>query len=147
MVFDPVDHDTASRDDSQLVFSRDNKLLGVHPITEGVTRVVTFTGDVVRAPHAVVLLRLSDTAVHRKGHPQITRDGGDVRVNVEFGPPVSTKGWAQAIALEYGRGRVIVLGEAAMATEQRDGQKLIGMNLPGCDNRQFARNAFRWLAR
>ncbi len=147
MVFDPVHHDRASRDDSQLVFSRENNLLGRHPITDRVARVVTFTGDVVRAPGAVVLLRLSDSAVHRQAHPHVTRDGSDVRVNVEFGPPVSAKGWAQAIALEYGRGRIVVFGEAAMATEQRDGQRLIGMNLPGCDNRQFVRNAFRWLAR
>lgn len=147
MTFDPVHHDRASRDDSQLVFSRENGLLGTHPITAQVARVVTFTGDSVRAPGADVLLRLSDTAVHRTATPRIERDGGDVRVHVDFGPPIPAKGWAQAIALPYGRGRIVVFGEAAMATEQEDGGRKIGMNLPGNDNRQFVRNTFRWLAR
>lgn len=147
MTFDPVHHDRPSRDDTQLVFTRENGLLGTHAIAEGVARVVTFTGDSVRAPGADVLLRLSDTAVQRMATPRITREGGDVRVNVDFGPAVPANGWAQAIALSYGRGRIVVFGEAAMATEQEDGGRKIGMNLPGNDNRRFVLNTFRWLTR
>ena len=57
-------------------------------------------------------------------------------------------GGAQAVAFEYGRGRVVVLGEAAMISAQIDdrGDKF-GMNQPGIDNRQFALNVLHWLTR
>ncbi len=148
MTFDSVNFDRASRDDSQLVFSRDNGLLADHVITRGVSRVVTFTGASLRAPApAVSLLRLGATATTRPPHPHVTRSGGDVRVNVEFGPPVSAAGWSQAIALEHGRGRAVFTAEAAMLTAQRDADRRIGMNLPGYDNKQFAINILHWLTR
>jgi hypothetical protein len=145
MTFDENHHDNASGDDSQLVFSRENRLLADHQITRGVNRVVTFTGQSLRG--GTPLLLLSDTAVNRSAHPTVIRDGGDVRVQVDFGAPESARGWSQAVALEHGRGRVIVTAEAAMLTAQRSGDRLIGMNLPGCDNRRFVLNAMHWLSR
>jgi hypothetical protein len=153
MTFDPVHHDPPSADDSQLLFSRENGLLARHAITEGrdpserVGRVLTFTGQSLRARSGAALLSLSATAVDRPARPRVTRRGGDVVVDVEFGAPVSAAGYAQAVALTYGRGRVVVFGEAAMATAQRDGGRRIGMNAPGAENRQFVLNTLHWLTR
>jgi len=132
-------------DDSQLVFSRQNGLLAEHPITHGIRRVVTFTGESVRG--GTPLLRLADTAVNRAATPHVTRSGSDTRVEVVYGDPQPARGWSQGVALEHGRGRVVVLAEAAMLTAQRDGDRRIGMNYPNCDNRQFALNVMHWLAR
>ena len=55
---------------------------------------------------------------------------------------------AQGLALRYGKGRVVILGEAAMLTAQLAGgaREKVGMNMPGLDNRQFVLNTMRWLA-
>lgn len=151
MTFDPVNHDMSSGDDTQLVFSRENGLLGAHSIMEGrspserVTRVVTFTGQSLRVESGTALLTLSSAAIHRPAHPQVVHRGNDVLVTVEFGDPTSAAGYAQAVALRFGAGRVVVLGEAAMASAQRDGKRFIGMNMPGVDNRQFVLNILHWL--
>jgi len=51
----------------------------------------------------------------------------------------------QGLAFTLGRGRVVVLGEAAMLTAQVAGPKAfkMGMNAPGNDDRQFALNVLR----
>ena len=143
MTFDEQHHE--GRDDSQLIFSRGNGLLADHPVTRGVRSVMTFTGESVRG--GTPLLRLADTAVNRPGVPHVTRSGGDTRVDVQFGDPQPARGWSQGVALEYGRGRVVILAEAAMLTAQREGDRLIGMNYPDCDNKQFALNVMHWLSR
>ena len=148
----PELHDPAST--GQLVFSRANGLLADHPITRGrsadeaVTRVMTFDGASIGLPAgATALLSLSDTAVDLAPQVKVARSGGDVRVEVTFAEPMPATGRAQGIALEVGKGRVVILGEAAMLTAQlRDGVPS-GMNVPGIDNRQFALNVARWLAR
>lgn len=155
MTFDPVNHRRESGDDSRLLFTRENGLLASHQITEGrsaaerVRVVETFTGDALRprAPGIAPLLRLGPTAINRAGTPRVTRRGGDVVVNVEFGPPTSAQGWLQGAALELGDGRVVVLAEAAMLTAQEDGGRPLGMNAPGNDDRQFLLNVMRWLGR
>jgi hypothetical protein len=153
MTVDPVAFDEESKDESQLVFSRDNGLLVSHPITEGgsarerVSRVVTFTGQSVRGPgDSVLILKLGPTAVNREAIPDVKHGFGTTRVEVQWGPGSPGEGWGQAVALARGRGRVVVLGEAAMLTAQRDGDRRIGMNLPGNDNRQLALNIMHWLS-
>ena len=143
MTFDDQHHE--GTDNSQLVFSRENGLLADHPITRGVRRVMTFTGESVRG--GTPLLKLADTAVNRPAKPRVERDGSDTKVHVEWGDPQPAGGWSQGVALEYGRGRVVVLAEAAMLSAQRDGERRIGMNYPGCDNRQFTLNVLHWLSR
>jgi hypothetical protein len=153
---DPVHHEPGFDDASRLVFSRDNGLLDAgHPIVRGrhpgeaVRTVVTYTGQSIRGPEgAVRLLRLSDAAYDRPPRAEVEREGGDVRVHVTYGDAVPPVGNAQALALEIGRGRVVVIGEAAALTAQRnpDGSKF-GMNLPGNDNRQLALNVLHWLSR
>jgi protein-S-isoprenylcysteine O-methyltransferase Ste14 len=67
---------------------------------------------------------------------------------MEYGAPVAAGGRAQGLALEVQTGRVVILGEAGMLRAQRgrNGER-VGMNVPGCDNRQLALNIMRWLSR
>jgi hypothetical protein len=62
--------------------------------------------------------------------------------------PASAAGRAQGIAMMSGKGRVIVLGEAAMLSAQLAGpnQMKFGMNRAGIDNRQLALNIMHWLS-
>ncbi len=145
-----------SFEETHLVFSRENGGIGEHPILEGadtserVARVLTFTGQALAGgPDAVPLLRLSPTAVARRAEPLVVRDGGDVRVNVSYGEASPAEGMSQALALQIGEGRVVVLGEAAMLTallRKGDG-KSIGMGVAGYDNRQLALNIMHWLSK
>jgi hypothetical protein len=155
LVEDP-EHCEPSRGESHLAFSAENGLLGDHPIIRGrnpaerVRRVLTFTGQSVAGPaSAVQILALSAKAFERPPTaPTVERSGGDVRVHMEYASPVSAKGRALGLALEIGKGRVVVLGEAGMLRAQRDkGGARIGMNVRGWDNRQLALNVIRWLSR
>ena len=148
-------HDPQSSDTSQLVFTRENGLLADHAITRGrspaeqINRVMTFTGTSLAGPvEAVALLRLSEAAVDLAPTVKVERKGGDTFTTVTYENPTSAAGRAQGLALEFGKGRVVVLGEAAMLTAQltRD-DKPFGMQVPGIDNRQLALNLMHWLSR
>jgi hypothetical protein len=126
---------------STLTFSRDNKLLLDHPITRGrdeserVTRVVTFTGQALKpAASESVFLKLGENA----------KDAADR--SRDTSTPVG--GQAQGIAFKFGKGRVVMLGEAAMLSAQIAGpdRRPMGMNVPGNDNRQLALNIMHWLS-
>lgn len=149
---DSVHHDPATTDESQLLFSRENGLLADHPITNGrnererVERVVSFTGQSLRGAGTPLLL-LSATAVNRPPIVEVERDGDDSRVSITYGDAVPATGFSQGLALELGRGRVVVLGEAGMLSAQLDREgRPFGMNVPGNDNRQFVLNTMRWLS-
>ena len=65
---------------------------------------------------------------------------------------IPAAGRAQGVSFELGKGRVVVLGEAAVLTAQvlrtQDGkEQRYGMNRPGNDDRQFALNIMHWLTR
>jgi hypothetical protein len=133
-------------DPSHIVFDS----LPVHPITRDVQRVLSFTGQSLGVPDgAIALLPLRATALDRAPSPRVERSGNDVRVHVKYGPASPAQGRAQAIAMTLGNGRVVVLGEAAMASAQLsayDGSPF-GMNVSGYDNRQFVLNVMHWLSR
>lgn len=121
-----------------------------HPIVRGrgpgdsVAVVRTFTGQSLAGPPgSTSLLTLSDQAV-------------DLMVGLgEAGPNVPAEkrrpagGRSQGLAMEFGKGRVVVMAEAAMMTAQNAGRRKtpFGMNQPGNQDRQFALNVVRWLAR
>lgn len=139
---DPKNHEP-SVGPSCLVFSRENRLLGDHPIVTGrgpaerVGRVITFTGQSLKGPpDSVAFLRLADTAEDL--------DPANPAKNV------SAAGRSQGLALKAGKGRVVVLGEAAVLSAQivKRGQEApfrMGMNFPGADNRQLGLNIMHWL--
>ena len=140
-------HDPTTGNPGFLVFSRDDGLLGQHPIIEGrnegeaVTRVMTFTGQALRPPpDAASLLTLAPTAREYPFRRSREHEGR------------AAAGLAQAVALQHGAGRVVVLGEAAMITAQTtrlpDGTTVqFGMNRGDNDNRQFTLNVLHWLTR
>jgi hypothetical protein len=124
-------------------------LAQMHPIirgrdsTERVRRVVAFTGQSLAGPpEAVSLLTLSAQA------EDIRARFGERAIGLGPERRQSAAGRSQGLAFAFGRGRVVVLGEAAMMTAQRAGpdRRAMGMNVPGNDDRQFALNVMRWLA-
>jgi len=135
---DPANFQRIALDVSWIMYSRENKALGDHAITRGrddserINRVLSFTGQSLKGPQgSTPLLKLSDAAydVFDGSKPQQARMS-------------SAAGRSQALALEFGKGRVVVFGEAAMLTAQ---EKNFGMNYPGIDNRQLALNVMHWL--
>ncbi len=139
-----------------LVFDRAEGMIGDHPITRGrgpeerIDRVVTFGGQALRVlpdsvSDATPILQLADTA--------------EIVDDPDQGPDAagrSAAGMAQAVAVEHGAGRVVVLGEAAVFSSQvirgevaegmgRD-ELRIGMSRTDTDDRQLALNTVRWLA-
>ena len=132
---------SAAGNPSLLIFSRDNKLLATHPITEGrdekerLNRVQSFTGQSLKGPaDSVAILKLADTA---KDSPDQNTDAS-----------LSAAGRAEALAFKFGKGRVVVQGEAAMLSAQISGpeKSRMGMNVPGNDNKQYALNVMHWLS-
>lgn len=61
-------------------------------------------------------------------------------------PFAISAGRVQGIALEFGEGRVVVLGEAAMLTASDGADRAGGLDKAGVDNRHLALNVLRWLA-
>lgn len=109
--------------------------------------VATFTGQSLEGPSGSrALLTLAETAFDER----ITFAERQSGKRVAKDRRLAAGGRAQALAFEHGRGRVVVLGEAAMATAQRagpEGRFRMGMNAPGNHNKRFITNALRWLAR
>lgn len=123
-----------------LLFSRENGRLGEHPILQGdgpgtsISRVMTFTGQSLDGPaDASVLLRVPPNAIE-----YTVQEGQEAKP----GPA----GKAQGLAMAWGQGRIVVLGEAAMLTAQVADHKPFGMNQPDNDNQQFALNVLHWLS-
>jgi hypothetical protein len=134
----------------ELVFSRANGLLLENEITQGrnlqepINKVVSFRGQSLSIPDsAIVLLRLSGSSL--LSVPTGSKTVGD-KTYIEFSEPVSASGNCQGLALKYGKGKLIILGEAAMITAQKYKAEKFGMNAPGNDNKQFTLNIMRWLA-
>lgn len=137
--FDPENSVTGSP--TQLIFSRENKLLGSHPITEGrnenerIKLVRSFTGQSLKGPEGSAgILNLANTAFDRPTYA------------AETSTPAA--GRTQVVAFKFGKGRVLVQGEAAMLSAQIAGadNHPMGMNVPGNDNRQYALNLMHWLS-
>jgi hypothetical protein len=177
---DPANHDSEIGNMSFLVFTRANNLIREHPITAGrdaserINRVMTFTGQSLKGPSgSVALLQLADTAMDitrpAEGEAAASRPverlpdgtplppGARIRSTQGGRTGTTAAGRAQAVAFDFGQGRVVVLGEAAMLSAQllrgpaaqflgRD-ELQMGMNRKGIDNRQLALNIMHWLSR
>ncbi len=124
-----------------IVYTRESGRLADHAITRGrriderVNKIIAFTGQSLKGPaSSFAFMKLADTA-------QDLMPGRDSK-------PVSAAGRAQGIAMKFGKGRAVFLGEAAMLSAQLAGpnQMKFGMNRPGIDNRQLALNIMHWLS-
>ena len=153
---------------TQIVYSRENGRLGDHPITRGrdsnesVALVRSFSGQSLTLPDgATALLRLGPLAREVTDNTALDAAASAIRSGTgpwhELAAPYSRHvgGRVQGLAMRFGDGRLVVLGEAAMLSAQiialpnPDGTERefkAGMNAPGNDNRQFALNLFHWLS-
>jgi hypothetical protein len=129
---------TVQRMPGRLLFARENGLLGDHPIvwgrgpSEQINRVVTYSGQSLLGPRgSVPFLLLSDTAFDRS------------KVDNSV---ASAAGRCQGLTMIHGKGRVVILGEAALLSAQFYGGQPVGMNDPANDNRQLALNIMHWLS-
>jgi hypothetical protein len=128
--------------DMRAAYTIDSILMG-RDSSERVHHVFTFTGQSLAGPPAAVsLLTLSDRA------EDMLVGLGEALRNVAPEKRMPAAGRSQALAFELGRGRVVVLGEAALMSAQiAGGRTRMGFNVPGTDDRQFALNVVRWLTR
>lgn len=141
VTLDPANSDKGSKNPGFIVYSRENHLLVDHSITKGrndaeqINRVMTFVGQSLKGPEgSEVILKLADTATDRL-------PGETPKDN-------PAAGRAQALAFKFGKGRVVVLGDAAMLSAQLTGSdnQPFGMNTPDVDNRQLTLNIMHWLS-
>jgi hypothetical protein len=137
---DKENFEKASGNQGFIVYTRESGRLADHPVTKGrdknerINKVIAFTGQSLKGPaDSFAFMRLADSAQDVMGQEA----------------PVSAAGRAQGIALKFGKGRVIVMGEAGMLTAQVVGPEAspFGMNIPGIDNRQLILNMIHWLTR
>ena len=137
---DPANADKEFDTPSVIVYSRENRLLAEHSINSGrsdaehVNRVLVFSGQSLKGPEGSdAFLKLADTAEDEIAPP---------------GKNTPAAGRAQGIAFRPGKGRVVVLADAAMLSAQLTGSnnQPVGMNVPDTDNRQLALNIMHWLS-
>ena len=138
---DPKNTDPEAQNPGFIVYTRESGRLADHPVTRGrdaseqVNKVIAFTGQSLKGPDdSVAFMKLADTAMD-------AMPGQNAN-------PASAAGRAQGIAMKFGKGRVVVLGEAGMLSAQVVGAQGVkfGMNRPGIDNRQLALNIMHWLS-
>jgi hypothetical protein len=148
-----VNYNKDSNDETELVFDRDKGLLVDHPVTLGrsagerIKRVISFSGTSVKGPPgSVAFLKLADSAMDVLPPPPDQKQKSPEDPLPEHSQ-TSAEGRAQGVAFTVGKGRVVVLAEAAMLTAQVAGKGFkFGMNLPDTDNRQLALNIMHWLS-
>lgn len=148
-VEDSVTSDNAVAGDPRLLFTKQNGLLPDNLFTSGVNKVISFTGQSLKGPQgAVSILNFSKYAYFQPIQLIQEKRGEELHIKVKRLQPLSAYGWSQAIAFGAGKGRVIVTGEAAMLTAQRDAKKTtdaFGMNYGNSDNKALLLNMIHWL--
>ena len=136
---DEQNYEKESNNRGFIVYTRESGRLADHAITRGrndserVNKIIAFTGQSLKGPpDSFAFMKLADSAV-------------DTMPNTT---PISAAGRAQGLVMKLGKGRVVVLGEAAMLSAQLAGPNRMpfGMNRPGIDNRQLALNIMHWLS-
>ena len=119
------------------------------PVTEGrdsseqVKQIVSFTGQGFKIPadaHSILTLDENYNCLMPDTAWAFT----------ENTPRINMKGWSQGAYLKFGKGRVVLFGEAAMFTAQLSGvdQTKVGMNhVKAPENFQLLLNIVHWLDR
>ncbi|HRI58958.1 MAG TPA: hypothetical protein PK228_04530 [Saprospiraceae bacterium] len=121
-------------------FHRGNQSLADNELTRGVDTVVTFTGSAFKIP--------------KEAKPILTLKNYTLSLPVvawqfeENTPVVAGDGFSQGAYMEYGKGKVVVMGEAAMFSAQLAGpnRNPVGLNCPEAKaNNQLLINIIHWL--
>lgn len=106
---------------------------------ETITSLQTFTGQAFEIPpgaQPIVVLNSEYTV-------KLPQTAWDFKKDT---PAISGEGLVQGAYMHYGKGRIVVFGEAAMFTAQLQGNSKIGMNQKSASqNAQFLLNTIHWL--
>jgi len=109
--------------------------------TESVEQIATFTGQAFKIPDdATPVLTFNKKYVNMLPDTAHVFDDETTKLNVE--------GWSQGAFKKYGKGKIVVFGEAAMFTAQLAGpkKKKMGMNNEAApENYQLLLNIIHWL--
>ncbi|MER3471476.1 MAG: hypothetical protein C4330_09100 [Chitinophagaceae bacterium] len=146
-VEDSVTADKTIAQDPRLVFSIQNGLLPKNQFMQNVTKVLSFTGEGLKGPAGTInILPFSKYGYYQPQQLFQERKGEELHVKVKSLKPVSAYGCSQAIAFKSDTDRVIVCGEAAMLSAQRDRKKtdVFGMNYGHSDNKQLLLKLIHW---
>lgn len=130
--YDPLSRDPAvdSNRAKTILFTRSKGLIGKHPIMNGVDSVTTYTGESLMGPSGSdALLLLPSTAT----------DLDWIAETKQFRNR-SAASRLQALAFAYGKGRVVMLGEAAITRPEF-------LSVSNRGNWKFILNIIRWLAK
>lgn len=129
------------------LFSRDARTLTGGPITDGsaehpaVTEVQSFTGSSFTAPQAAIpLMRLDEdwTLLYP------TQAG---KFDADTPRRAATRSDLRGAALTYGKGRIVVVSEAAMFTNQLVNGAPFGFGMPSAQqNKRLLLNIVQWLS-
>ncbi len=130
-----------------MIFRRSDGSIKDHAITRGrssaerIDSVATFTGQAFQpCPDDCKLLVFGLGVVSFM--PEVAWEFS------EKTPKISVTGWCQGAAKQFGKGRVVIFGEAAMFTSQVAGNDItVGMRSPEAgQNPQLLLNIMRWLS-
>lgn len=136
------------RSTTKTIFSLKKGTLYENELTKGsnqeaaVTQVITFIGSAFKIPATAIPI-LSFPADYRSLEPNTAWQFHAKTPEVPL-----TKDWYQGAYLNYGKGKIVVYGEAAMMTAQfiRNSNRKVGFNHPKADqNAQFVLNTIHWL--
>jgi hypothetical protein len=120
-------------------FSFQNKRLIKSPLTEGLDPIYSFMGQAFDIPNGAQPILVFD-------------DRFDIKlpdVAWQFNkstPKIEAAGKAQGAYMSYGKGRLVIFGEAAMFSAQRFGKNRMGFNHPKAkNNAAFLLRLVHWL--
>jgi hypothetical protein len=107
--------------------------------SEKVTSVQTFTGQAFEIPKDASAVIVLD-AKYKIAMPEVAWEFNKTT------PTKSAENMVQGAFMQYGKGRVVVFGEAAMFSAQRQGNSKFGMNARSASqNVQLLLNIIHWL--
>ncbi len=119
----------------------DNEITRGRKVDEQVNEVATFTGQAFKIPtDAESILTFADDHTNLMPDTAWQFNDNTKRQGV--------KGWSQGAYKKFGKGRVVVFGEAAMFSAQLAGpnKRQMGMNSPdAAENHQLLLNIIHWL--
>lgn len=129
-------------------FSRDNGLLADHPITNGSTGRKKISHYYAFGGQAIIVAKDSTSILTTPNHFE-TMLGFSAKNDFYSAPRLPTGGQSQGAAMEYGKGRLVIMGETGGFTAQIiEGRKPFGFENPEADeNKEFILATMRWLAR